>query len=217
MDPFSLGALIFSGVGATTAGSVGLGSTLLSAGIGAAGSLMSGASQSNMYSYQAGMAEQNAEIQRKNAEYALRAGEVEQRQSGMKTAAQVGQIMAAQGSKGLDVNFGSAQLVRDSQRQIGLENQAIIAENASRRAYGYNVEAANQTAAASMYRSAAQGATVSGGLGALSSILGGISSVSSKWLQGSQLGLWGNGSGRYVNVGSATSLNAGLDEWYYGR
>ncbi len=194
MDPFTIGAL-------------GIMSSIGSAGLGTVSALNKGASDSAMYGYQAGVAGINAEVARKNAEYALHTGDVEARNAGLRTGQDIGKIISAQGGKGMDVGFGSNRLVQGSQRQAGLDNQSVIMENASRRAYGFNVEAENQKAAQGMYTAAASTSRTAGTIGAIGSIIGGIGSVSSKWMQGSAMGLWGSNSGNYVDVGTTESYN----------
>lgn len=174
---------------------ISIGTTALGAGVSAFGSMKSGEAQAGMYNYQASIAKVNQQIAKQNADYALAAGEVEAQRSGMKTRAQIGETRAIQGASGLDVNTGSAARVRTSEAEIGLQDQALIRSNAARRAYGYEVEGEQQKSQASLYGMAAENASSAGKIGALSSILGGASSVSSKWLQASQIGVGSGGGG----------------------
>src|SRR5229473_3599962 len=169
-DPASIAMI---GMGTSAAGGI----------VGAIGSAFSGESNARMYEYQANVARMNQQIQKQNADYARSAGEVEAQQSGMKTRFMVGSQKAGQGASGLDVNRGSAVDVRTSQLQVGAEDQAIIRSNAARRAYGYEVEAAQSGAEVGIKGMAASGSRTAGWIGAAGSILGGASSVSSKWLQ----------------------------------
>lgn len=175
-DPVTLAGI--SG-GATVAGSI----------TGAIGSLMSGEANAGMYKYQSGIARINQQIAKQNADYSRKVGEVEAQTSGMKTKAQIGTIKTAQAASGLDINKGSADDVRDSQHEIGAYDQGIIRSNAARRAYGYEVEAAKDVAQAGAYDRAASNAKDAGVIGAISSILGGAGSVSSKWLDASRTGI----------------------------
>lgn len=169
---------------------VGIASTLIGAMTSAAGAQYQGQAQSNMYTYQAGLADMNAKIAKQNAEYAGKVGEVEAQQSGEKTAAQIATTKAIQGASGLDVDRGSPVDIRTSEREIGQENEGIIRANAARKAYGFEVDAANQEAQSNMYKTSASTASTTGKIGFMGSILGGAASVSSKWLQGSSVGLW---------------------------
>ena len=150
--------------------------------IGAMGSAYQGQAQANMYTYQAGVAQLNTTIEKQNADYARASGEVEAQQSGMKTRFQVGSERAAQGGSGLDVNTGSPLAVRESTQEVGAEDTAIVRSNAARRAYGYEVEAAQSTAQAGLDLMSATTAKTAGNIGAVSSLLGGAGSVASKWM-----------------------------------
>jgi hypothetical protein len=85
--------------------------------------------------------------------------------------------------------------VLSSETAITQQNEAITRANAAKRAYGFNVAAAEDTAQAGAYKVAASTSEEAGELGAVSSIIGGAGSVSSKWLQASQSGAFGGGGG----------------------
>jgi hypothetical protein len=178
-DPISLAAMVSGGASAAGAA------------VGAIGSLKQGAAQSNMYNYQAGVAKANAVIAQQDAVYATQAGEVEGQQSGMRTRAEVGQTRAAYGAG--NISGGSPSRVEASEVKIGQQNEGIIASNAAKRAYGFNVKAAEDTATAQIDYSAAKTSTEAGTLGAVSSIIGGVGQVASKWMQAGQS--FGSGGG----------------------
>lgn len=171
--------------------------------LGAVGSIMGGNSQSSMYKYQAGTARVSAEIARRNAAYARYAGEFESQRSGMKTRYERGQTTATQAGRGVIVGEGSAGAVTDSITDVGAQEQRTIRGNAARRAYGYDVEAAEKEAAANMYGKAAQRSKLSGYIGAGSSLLSSAASVSSKWMQASQAGIFGE---KTAGIGQGLSL-----------
>jgi hypothetical protein len=150
---------------------------------GALSSIMGGDSQSAMYGYKAGIAKQNAQIAKQNADYARKVGEVEAQRQGMETRFTVGKQKVAQAASGLDVDSGSAVDVRESTGDIGRQDQAVTRANAARKAYGFEVEAAEKEAEATMMEYAGKSSKKAGLLGAASSLLGGASSVSGKWLQ----------------------------------
>lgn len=189
-DPFTIMAAV--GMGAAAVGGV----------VGAVGAESKGAAQSAQYQYQAGIAQMNETIAKQNADYEFKAGEVSAQQSGMKSRAELGQAKAVQSASGLDVNSGSPADVRKSMIEVGQENQAVIRSNAARKAYGYATEAAGQEAQSNLYGMAASNSKTAAHIEALGSIIGGVSSVSTKWSAGGSAGLFG---GNPVNVGSATS------------
>lgn len=179
-DPTQIGQI---GLGATGAGSI------LSAG----GALSSGIASSNMYQYQAGIAKLNQQIDAQNEEFARQTGEAQAQQFGIRAGQQMGQIKASQASAGFDVRSGSDAQVRASQRTLNSLDTDIIRSNAAKTAYGYQLQGTIAGAQASMYSSAASNALAAGVIGAGSSILGGVGSVSSMWLKGQQTGLFGAG------------------------
>lgn len=160
--------------------------------LGAFSSMQQGRAQSRMYQYQAGVASANQQIARQNADYERRVGDVQAQQSGLKTRSEIGSAKAIQAGSGLDINSGSAAQVRESMTQIGKQNADVIRANTARRAYGYEMKGMEQEAQGTLYRSASSNARSAGKIGAISSILGGATSVSSKWLQGRSVGLWGD-------------------------
>lgn len=174
---------------------IGLASTAIGAGVSAVGSSYAGQAKSNMYNYQAGVADLNKKIASQNADYSREVGEVKAQDSGLRTEFQVGKMKAAQGGSGLDVNSGSALATRQSQTLIGQHDQGTIRSNAARQAYGFDIEAIKYGAEGDMLRTAGKNAIEAGNLGAVSSILGGASSVASKWLQGTSAGVWGGTGG----------------------
>lgn len=176
---------------------VSMGSSALGGITKAAGSIFEGQSKASMYNYQAGVANVNKQIALQNAVYSREVGETKAEQSGMKSRAQAGQIKAVQASRGLRLDSGSAVAVQDSQAQIARHEQAVIRSNAARAAYGHEVEALNFGAKAAMASSAAKQSKIGGFINAFSSILGGATSVSSKWMQfGSTFGT-GEGEEEY--------------------
>ena len=100
---------------------------------------------------------------------------------------------ATQAASNVDVNSGTAKAVRDTQTRVSAFDQDIIRFNAAKTAYGYQTKAMADVAEARLDTAAAGTAKQAGWLGAAGSILGGVSNVSSKWLQGQTLGM---GSGQ---------------------
>lgn len=164
--------------------------------VSAFGSLYSGNANAAMYNYQAGVAQTNAAIAKQDANYSLGAGEVEAQQAGMRGRQQVGATRVGFGAGNIDVSSGSAKNVISSETEITQANEATQRANAAKRAYGFNVTAAADTAQAGADYTAAKTSRTTGAIGAVSSILGGVGQVSSKWSQASQsFGNPGGGGG----------------------
>lgn len=172
---------------------ISLASSAAGAGVGAIGSMQQGAATKASYQYKAAVAGINSTIAKQNEAYAYSAGETEAYQSGLKSRFQAGKIIAAQGASNIDVNSGSNVQVQKSQQLVADIDQEQIRTNAARKAYGYEVEAASATNEATLDTSAGENASRAGKIGALTSILGGVSSVSSKWLTASSSGSLGGG------------------------
>lgn len=171
-------------------GAVGLGATVAGGLLGAFGANKQGESQQQMYNYKAQVSKINADINRQNAAWALDKGEKEATQYGMKAAQQRGQIRAAQGASGLDVNSGSAKDVQVSQEKIKDIDMSTIRSNAAKIAYDYETKAVMDENQAGLDKMGGEYAKEAGEIKAAQSILGTVSTVSSKWQQGSSVGLW---------------------------
>jgi len=180
-----------------------MGSSALGGIMGAIGAKKTAAAQADMYNYQAGVAQYNKQIAIQNENYSFASGEQEAGRYGMKAAQQAGQIRAQQGASGVDVNSGSAAAVQESQHTVAQIDMGTIRQNAARQAYGYAVEAQGQQFQSDLYGMAAKNVKAAGNINAISSLLSGASSVSSKWLQASQAGIFGGGGGGLLVEGTS--------------
>ena len=173
-------------------GGVGIGSSIASAGLGAYSALAGGESKSKAFEYQAGVAQINAKIAEDNANYAIRTGDAQALRAGMGQRFRMGQITSRQAASGIDINTGSAVAVREGQGMVDRMDQSQIRENAARKAYGHMVEAEGHKQSSAIAKSSAADAEWAGKIGAATSILGGVTSVSSKWSQANQSGMFGS-------------------------
>lgn len=183
MDPFSATALGGLGMAASAGGGV----------LSAFGSLMSGDANASAYRYKSGLALMNQRINKQNASWASEAGETNAMESGLKSRQDIAGTKVHQAGSGFDVNSGTASEVRDTQGKTAEFDENMIRYDASKTAYGYEAKASADEAESHMMNAAADNASKAGKIGAFTSILGGASSVSSKWLQGSQI--WGGATG----------------------
>lgn len=133
--------------------------------LGAGASAFSSVSQGD---YQAQVASNNAAIARQNETNAYATGAQQEQQNAFKTRAEIGQQKAGQASNGLDVNSGSALDVRAGTSAIGQLSGLTIANNAARRAYGYQSESDTDEAQSALDRQ-------EGNFGAVSSLVSGAS------------------------------------------
>lgn len=170
---------------------VGMGSTAIGGVTSAIGGSYSAGAKANMYMYQAGVADINAQIARENANYSRQVGEVEAEKTGMQQGYVRGVARATQSGRGVDIGGGSAKETIDSQTRVNQYDQQIIRSNAARRAYGYEIEGAKYDAEGKMYKMAAEQTKKASTLSTIGSLLGTAGSVASKWIQWGQV--WSTG------------------------
>lgn len=195
-----------------TLGMLSMGASAASGGAGIFSSLFGGSAKADAYKYQSSMAWQNAAIARQNEKYAFDVGEQQAVKQGLAGQAQAGAIKAAQGASGVDMNSGSAKEVQTSQHLVSTMDLATIREKAAKTAYDFSVQATSYENQAKGYSKAASNAKTEGILGAVSSFIGTVGSVSSKWMRGQQLGMWGKGGTSSGSYGPDP-----LTEWEYGQ
>jgi hypothetical protein len=169
--------------GAGVSAGIGMASSALSGILGASSASSSASATAGMYNYQASIAKQNAAIAKQNADYAMNQGEQSALKYGIGAGQRMGQITAAQGSSGFDLNSGSATNIRKSQAATTNMDLTQIRSDAAKTAYNYDVSATQSEEQASLYKMSADNASKAGGYNAAASILGSAASVSSEWLQ----------------------------------
>ena len=180
---------------AAAAGSIGMGSSIAGGILSAYGAEKGGQATQQMYNYQAAVAKINSQIDLQNRDYALNVGGQQSVIEGLKGAQEFGQIRASEGASNINVNTGSSTRVQDSQRTVTAMDLTQIRSNAAKTAYDFTVRSVMDTNQAALDVIAGQNAKTAGDISAMSSILGSAASVSSKWLQGSQIGLYGKTGG----------------------
>jgi hypothetical protein len=184
---------------------VGIGATIAGGITQAAGARAAGQATLAQNNYQAGIAEINSKIAKQNADYARTTGEIQATQYGIKAAQRSGMIRAGQGASGIDVNSGTAVDVRASQAKTTAMDLAQIRRNAAKTAYDFDTQSVGFDNQAALYKMAGANAVTAANYQATASILGTVSSVSSKWMQGSQVGMLGGSGGGGVDYGSGGS------------
>jgi hypothetical protein len=143
----------------------------------AAGALVGAYGAKESAAYQAEVARINAGTAAWNAGQTIQSGEVSAANKGIQTRAQVGAQKATQGASGVDVNTGSALDTRAGTSAIGMTDARTITSDAAKRAYGFETQQAS-------FLGEANQAEEAGDIGATSSLITGISSVSNdfaKW------------------------------------
>jgi len=173
---------------------VGLASTIGGAITGAVGAGETASAQASMYQYKAGLALMNQRINKQNAQWARQSGDINAEEAGLKAGQDIANTKVVQSGSGVDVNTGTAADVRDTQVKVAGFDQDVIRFDAAKTAYGYETKAAGDEAEANLDYMAADNAKKAGNINIFSSILGGASSVASKWSQAKTTGLFGGSS-----------------------
>lgn len=156
-------------------------SVALSAGASAYGGIQTNRAER----YAGAVADQNAEIARKNSAITMEQGEEEQRRQYQRTAALRGQQIAAFASQGFDVSFGSpADIITDT-AVLGEADAGRLREASTARVNSFLVEASNYRAEAEGHRQAGTTALVTGFLKAGATALGGADTIMSPGAGGS--------------------------------
>lgn len=165
-----------------------------------AGAGVNAMAQEQSAQYNAQVARNNQTIANQNASIALQQGQQQEENKRIQTGEMLGAIEAGEAASGVNPNEGSALNVRTSAAENG-ELDALSIR------YNSNLQARNSAYAAQMYGSQAQLDTAQGEWGAMSSILGGASSVSNKWLQYQMNGVGSGGGGSNSNFSTAGMTN----------
>lgn len=176
-------------------GAIGIGASAAGGIFQAFGASKQGQAQQQMYDYQAAIATMRSNVDKQNAEYATQQGEQQAQQYGMQAGQRQGQIVAAEGASGLNVNAGSAKQVQTSQATVTALDLDTIRSNAAKTAYNFNTQAVYDKAQAGVDVMAGADAARAGSINAGASLLSSAGSVSSQWMRASQLGMFSGTSG----------------------
>jgi hypothetical protein len=145
-----------------------IGASILGAGVGAMGAMSSGDAALQASQYRAGVA-------RNMAEASIAKGNIDNQRYGMKLGQMQGQQRAGYGAGGIRTDWGSAADVATSTTAIGRMDEATIMYNAALKAAGLQDEA-------TLSLMEGQSKQTESRYRAMTSILGGAESVSSRWM-----------------------------------
>lgn len=178
-----------------------MGMAVAGAGITAAGKYSQGQATANNAAYQAQVAANNAKIAKQNEELEVESGEISAANSEMKTRARVGATLAGQGASGVDVNSGSFVGVRAGEAELGELDALTIRSNAARRAYGYAVQATQDTAQSGLLETESAQAKKAAPWTAAASLLSSASSIGPKYAMFNQVNPGGAAANDDILVG----------------
>lgn len=178
------------------------------AGVSAIGAIQQGQAASDAYAYKAQVAANNAAIGRQRAVQEIQAGEIAAVNQGLKTRAKVASEKAQQGAAGIDVNTGSAAMVREGTAELGMLDSLTIRSNAAKRAWAAQVDASNSEAQAQMDRAASENVETAGYINAAGSLLSGASTVGGNYANLQMK--YGASSPSVADMSYAEKLGAGV-------
>lgn len=170
------------GVSAATLAEVSIAMTAISAGVSAYGAIKQGQAQSAALQYQAQVAQNNQKIAGQYAQQAIADGENKVAAKQQQTAQMIGAQRAAMAANGIDLDSGSPLRLQEDTAKLGNVDALTIRNNAAREAYGYQVQGLSYGQQAQLDEASASNAVTAGNLNAFSSIVGGASSIGSKWI-----------------------------------
>lgn len=188
-DPFTLAA-------------VSIGSSVVGAGVSAYGASVESkgkqdalVADSQAAAYRAAVARNNQTIAAQNAEYSKEAGTTEVEAADRTSAALQAKQKVTQAASGVDVNSGTPIAVRQSSAELAELDRMTIMHNALLKSRGFDIEGMNYGAEAELQTSASASSLrardteeTAGTVRVASSLIGGASSVSNRWLGYQQRG-----------------------------
>lgn len=169
---------------------VALGASAAGAAVSAFGAVEQGQAASSAANYQAQVARNNQVIADQNAQVALQQGQQQNAAKQQQTAQTISDQRAITAASGIDPNRGSSVRIQGDTAALGELDSQTILNNAARTAYGYQTQGMNFADQASLLSAQSSSAAGAGELGAFSSIIGGASSVASKWTTYNQMGVF---------------------------
>ena len=150
-----------------------------------AGAIMQGQAQAASADYNAQVARNNEIIAKQNAQLELQQGAVAEQAQEQKTGQAMGAELAQEAASGVEPNTGSPLNERVGEAEIGKLNALTTRHNYGLQARNYMTQASSFGAQSALY-----GAQANWDLE--SSILGGASTVSSKWASWQRNNIFGS-------------------------
>ena len=181
----TVGAISISAAVANAMLAVGAAAAIASTALGTVYSIQQGKQQQAMYNYQAKVAQENAEIAKKNADTERQTGIEEARLQRMKTLQAVGAQQTAMAANGMDVTQGTSLDIIEDTAAMGELDALQIQTNYERKALAYEQQAGNYTNQANMDAISGRNAYTAGKINAVTTGLNGISKaagVATKWV-----------------------------------
>lgn len=155
--------------------------TAVGTGIGAIGAIQQGEATAANAKYQAAVARNNQIIAEQNAQYASQAGAATTTRAQLKQREVEGEVGAALGASGIDMNTGSPVAVRSATSEVKQLDTATTAQDAALKVYGFRTQGTNYGAESQLKTQEASQASTAGLISGGSTLLSGLGGLASKW------------------------------------
>lgn len=171
------------------------------------GSYFSAQGQKASWNNQAQLAKINAQLSEDSAQSALLAGQKEEQQVDMNTTNLKATQRASFGANGIDMSGGGSPIaVLNTTDTMGQIDADQVKANAVRQAWGYRVQATNESNQALTDTATAK--SINPGMVAEGSLLTGASQVASSWYSMNRQGVFSGSSGSSGSSGAPDGENA---------
>jgi hypothetical protein len=154
--------------------------------VNAIGAYGSANAQKNAYAYQSQVAAQNAQIANQQASQAIINGQTAEQNVRLQGAQVMGSQRASMAANGVDLGEGSANEALTTTKYMTERDALTTKDNALRQAWGYQVQAVNATNEGRMDSYASD--SISPGMAAFTSLLGGASTLSKQYYASKKTG-----------------------------
>lgn len=124
--------------------------------------------------YESRMAKRNAAMEVEAAHESFEAGKDERRDFWRKVGATKGQQIASMAANGIDLGFGTAELVQRDTEELSREDARQLYRNIEQRTRGHHINASNFVAEAKAAKARGKAALTSSIIGAAGTVLGGV-------------------------------------------
>lgn len=133
--------------------------------------------------YNKGVAETNAEIARRNADYVTEKGKIDAQRQETLTQGAVARARAAAAARGVVATQDSALNVQEDIGAAGAQDEETIRRNARREALGFQSQAADFTSRGQLASFEGRAANEGSKLAAAGTLISSVGGVASKWYQ----------------------------------
>lgn len=156
---------------------------LIGAGVSAYGSMQTSRANAEASLYNAQISQRNAQATIDEEARVRDAAAIERRRLGEDVRAKRGELIASYTAMGVDPAFGTpADLIGDTEQAYRID-RSILSRNEEAAVARLDKERADHLSAAAMGRTAATSSMTAGSYAAAGTLLDGVSTVSSRWIQ----------------------------------